>query len=97
MKDKNVSSKNVRSINQIATTIQSVQSSNISDKPMTVQEKTILKESIVHLTPDQQRGIINIVADCINQNNSEVFEFELDQLPPKKCRELEFYVKKCIS
>ena len=66
---------------------------------MSMEEKTQLKNSIGMLTPDQQRGIIAIVADCINQNGSggEVFEFELDQLPTRKCRELEAYVKKCIS
>jgi hypothetical protein len=52
MKDKNGNSKNARSINQVATTIQSVQSMSVSDKPMTVQEKTVLKESIIHLTPE---------------------------------------------
>lgn len=64
---------------------------------MTLDEKNILKNNIGQLTPDQQRGIINIVADVINQNGGEVFEFELDQLPSRKCRELETYVKKCIS
>jgi hypothetical protein len=49
------------------------------------------------LTPEQQRGIIDIVKDSINQNNNEVFEFELDQLPVRKCRELDTYVKGCIK
>jgi hypothetical protein len=49
------------------------------------------------LTEEQQRGIINLVQDCLSTNGGEVFEFELDQLPPKKCRELENYVKKCLS
>jgi hypothetical protein len=64
---------------------------------MSIDEKTQLKNSIGMLTPEQQRGIISIVSECINQNNNEVFEFELDQLPTRKCRELEVYVKKCIS
>ena len=64
---------------------------------MTTQEKTELKAQINNLYPDQQRGIINIVQDCINQSNGEVFELELDLLPNKKCRELELYVKKCIQ
>lgn len=64
---------------------------------MSMEEKTQLKNSIGMLTSDQQRGIINIVSECINQSNGEVFEFELDQLPTRKCRELEAYVKKCIS
>jgi hypothetical protein len=37
------------------------------------------------------------VQECINQNNNEIFEFELDQLPTRKCRELEAYVRKCIQ
>ena len=64
---------------------------------MTLEEKNELKANINKLTPDQQRGIIDIVRDCINQNGSDVFEFELDQLPPRKCRELEQYVKTCIQ
>jgi hypothetical protein len=64
---------------------------------MSIEEKTALKQSIGQLTPEQQRGIIDLVRECINQNNGEVFEFELDQLPLRKCRELEFYVKKCIQ
>ena len=64
---------------------------------MTMEEKTILKNNIGALTPEQQRGIIQIVADCINTAAGEVFEFELDQLPVRKCRELEQYVKKCIQ
>jgi hypothetical protein len=43
-----------------------------------MDEKTQLKNNIGNLTPEQQRGIIQIVSDCINQGNGEVFEFELD-------------------
>ena len=82
---------------QISNTIQVAQNSTQNDRPMNLEEKNQLKLNIGQLTPDQQRGIINIVADCINQNGGEVFEFELDQLPPRKCRELETYVRKCIS
>jgi hypothetical protein len=64
---------------------------------MTLDEKNHLKNSIGQLSPDQQRGIIDIVADCINQNGGEIFEFELDQIPPRKCRQLEKYVKQCIA
>jgi hypothetical protein len=45
---------------------------------MTLDEKNILKNNIGQLTPEQQRGIISIVAEVINQNGGEVFEFELD-------------------
>ena len=46
---------------------------------MTLDEMHILKNNIGHLTPDQQRGIIEIVADVVsNQDGAEVFEFELE-------------------
>jgi hypothetical protein len=64
---------------------------------MNIDEKNQLKNSIGLLTEEQQRGIINLVQDCLTTNGGEVFEFELDQLPAKKCRELENYVKKCLS
>jgi hypothetical protein len=64
---------------------------------MNIEEKNSLKNSIGHLTEEQQRGIIGLVQDCLTANGGEVFEFELDQLPAKKCRELENYVKKCIQ
>ena len=38
-----------------------------------------------------------MLRDCVNPNGSEVFEFELDQLTAKKCRQLENYVKLCIQ
>jgi len=64
---------------------------------MTQDEKNNLKHLIGKLTPEQQRGIIEIVSDVINQGGGDVFEFELDDLPPRKCRQLEMYVKLCIS
>ena len=32
---------------------------------------------------------------CKDQN--ETLEFDIDTLPPKKCRELERYVKRCLE
>jgi len=65
---------------------------------MTLEEKSQLKNSIPMLTQSQQNGIIQIVQQCIPQNNKgDVFEFELDQLPTRKCRELENYVKGCLK
>jgi hypothetical protein len=54
------------------------QSSNLTDKTMTMEEKTTLKNNIGLLNTDQCRGIIEIVKECINQAGGEVFEFELD-------------------
>lgn len=64
---------------------------------MTLDEKNFLKDSIGLLNVDQQRGIIDIVSDSVDQKEGQVFEFELDQLSLKKCRELEVYVKNCLS
>ena len=50
----------------------------MNDRPMSLEEKNELKNNIGKLTADQQRGIIDIVRECINQNGGEVFEFELD-------------------
>ena len=72
-----------------------MQNTPLNDKPMTMDEKTQLKSNINYLTQEQQRGIILIVQDCINHNSNDVFEFELDQLPLRKCKELEIYVRKC--
>jgi hypothetical protein len=77
--------------------IQAARQTTTSDKPMNIEEKNALKNNIGQLNEEQQRGIILLVQDVLSQNGGEVFEFELDQLPPRKCRELENYVKKCIS
>jgi hypothetical protein len=34
---------------------------------------------------------------CPQSGKGEVFEFELDMLPVRKCRELEKYVEDCIK
>ena len=47
--------------NQVQAIIDSIRQSPISDKPMTMDEKTTLKNSIGAITPDQQKGIIQIV------------------------------------
>jgi hypothetical protein len=60
------------------TIIDEIRRMNISDKQMSMEEKTNLKNSISMISPEQQRGIIILVQDCINQNNNEIFEFELD-------------------
>ena len=69
-----------------------------NEQPMSISEKNKLKQEISMLSIDQQKGIIDIVRDCINQGpNGDVFEFELDALPLPKCREIEQYVKNCIQ
>lgn len=64
------SQKNSRSQLQSLNILDQVtKNANISDRSMSMEEKTQLKNSIGMLTPDQQRGIITIVSECINQNN----------------------------
>ena len=67
--------------------------------PMNGREKQALKESIPELTHQQQSGILDIVRDACDNNGAkdDVFEFELDQLPVHKCRELQKYVERCIK
>lgn len=66
-----------------------------TEKPMTLQEKSILKQSIMKLPPDKLPGVIQIIKDAIDMTQSQdMLEFDIDELPPKKCRELEQYVRK---
>jgi Bromodomain extra-terminal - transcription regulation len=74
----NNAAKNLRAQSQIENIIQSAKQSTVSDKPMNIDEKNSLKNSIGNLTEEQQRGIINLVQDCLSTNGGEVFEFELD-------------------
>jgi hypothetical protein len=68
------------------------------DKPMNMNEKTALSNNIKKLDSEQLRGIIDIISDTVDINKSkEVLEFDIDSFPPRKCRELEKYVKQCLG
>lgn len=68
------------------------------DKPMTIQEKNNLGNSIRMLSPDQLKGIINILSDTFDiESSSKYFEFDIEALPNRKLRELEKYVKNCLK
>lgn len=70
----------------------------LQEKPMTIIEKKALGDKIRMLSPNQMKGIINILSDqCSIENNSKYFEFNIDTLPTKKLRDLEKYVKKCLK
>lgn len=43
-----------------------VKSSALNDRPMTMEEKTSLKNNIGLITAEQQKGIIALVQECIN-------------------------------
>ena len=63
------------------------------DRPMSNEEKKNLSRAIRNLTADQLKGIISIVKDMFPEKNG-MLEFDIDILPPHKCRELEGYVMK---
>jgi len=98
-------SKKVNKLNKIITEIErKPQASNpksiksTQDKPMNMNEKTALSNNIKKLDSEQLRGIIDIISDTVDINKSkDVLEFDIDSLPPRKCRELEKYVKQCLG
>ena len=49
------------------------------------------------LDKQQLKGIIPILSDNNENNNSKMFEFDLEQLPIDKFKKLEEYVKSCIA
>jgi hypothetical protein len=63
------------------------------DRPMSDEEKKNLSRSIRNLTAPQLKGIIKIVKDMFPERDG-MLEFDIDSLPPRKCRELEEYVRK---
>lgn len=63
------------------------------DRPMTDEEKKQLSRSIRNLTAPQLKGIIKIVKDMFPEKDG-MLEFDIDNLPPRKCRELEDYVRR---
>jgi len=67
---------------------------SIMDKPMSMIEKNALGANIRTLNPDQLRGIIAILSDSNSvEQNLRYFEFDIENLPVRKLRELEKYVK----
>ena len=66
------------------------------DRPMSLQEKRVLGQNIRKLEPQYLIGVINIVKECMDVGGEE-FEFDLDKLPPKICRDLERYVKQSLQ
>lgn len=72
--------------------LQKQKSIQIIEKPMTLQEKRNLGQNIRNLPTQYLRGVWEIVNDGTFNQHKEELEFDIDTLPPKKCRELERYV-----
>ena len=69
-----------------------------NDRPMTLQEKKVLGQNIRSLQPQHLRGLIAIIKDSLPKDiQGTELEFDIDTLSPKVCRELERYVKQCLS
>lgn len=67
-------------------------------KSMSLQEKKRLGQKIRSLQPVHIRGLVNILKDSLSpEGKGAEFEFDLDTLPNKTCRELEHYVNQCHS
>jgi hypothetical protein len=65
----------------------------INEKPMTLQEKKALGQSIRKLDPRLLRGVLSIVRSSMSlDTDCEELVIDLDTLPPKVCRELEHYI-----
>jgi hypothetical protein len=71
---------------------------SIMDKPMSMTEKNALGANIRSLNPDQLKGIISILSDSNSvEQNLKYFEFDIENLPTRKLRELEKYVKNSLN
>ena len=62
-----------------------------------MEERDNLIRQINSLTNQQSEGIISIVQQYAQRDESNQVTFELTQLPIHLCRNLENYVKKCIA
>ena len=67
-----------------------------AEKPMSLLEKKSLCQSIKNLEPKHLKGVLEIVKECMDIKGEEL-EFDIDKLPPRVCRELDVYVKNCLT
>ena len=67
------------------------------NKKRNLEEINHLGQLIRTLNKEQLKGIIPILSDKNENNNSKMFEFDLEQLPFDKFKKLEDYVLNCIN
>ena len=75
----------------------SFKKSNMSERSLSLNEKTIIKNNIKLLTIEQKKGIADILRDSIDTENKRVLEFDIDKLNNKTLKRLDEYVKNCIK
>ena len=61
----------------------------ISERSLSLNEKTVIKNNIKLLTIEQKKGIANILRDTIDTENKKVLEFDIDKLNNKKLKQLD--------
>jgi len=65
-----------------------------NEKPMSSNEKALLKRSIMQLPQEKLQGIIEIIRNSVDTSKSnDTLEFDIDKLPVRVARELEDYAK----
>ena len=69
----------------------------MSERNLSLNEKTIIKNNIKLLTIEQKKGIADILRDSIDTENKRVLEFDIDKLNNKTLKRLDEYVKSCIK
>ena len=70
---------------------------NMSERSMSLNEKTVIKNNIKLLTIEQKKGIADILRDTIDTENKKILEFDNDKLNNKTLKKLDEYVKNCIK
>ncbi len=70
---------------------------NMSERSMSLNEKTVIKNNIKLLTIEQKKGIADILRDTIDTENKKILEFDIDKLNNKTLKKLDEYVKNCIK
>jgi hypothetical protein len=66
------------------------------EKKISKKYKLSLVNNIRSLNSDQIKGIINIIHDNLNHDD-KTLEFDINNLPIEKLKELDKYVKKCLK
>ena len=66
------------------------------EKPMSLIEKKTLRENINKLSPENLKGLYQIVKSHSSMNSGQL-TFDIDSLPPKVCREIDAFVKQTLQ
>lgn len=67
----------------------------VPERPLGFMEKKLLCQNIKKLEPRFFKGVLDIVRECMDMKGEEL-EFDIENLPPRVCRELDKYVKQCL-